>query len=99
MPRVFPRPSGWRALDRRTQARLACYRFIGRDDEVELLRMAYRRAVSQRVPELVTVTGEAGIGKTRLASERALAKSQLRPRVLLGRNPPYGRGIALLGPR
>ena len=93
----FPAPlKVWRALEMATQVRLAATPFIGRDDEVELLRMAYRRAVSQRVPELVTVTGEAGIGKTRLASElfAALAKSEPRPRILLGRNPPYGRGIA-----
>ena len=93
----FPAPlKAWRALEMATQVRLAATPFIGRDDEVELLRIAYRRAVSQRVPELVTVTGEAGIGKTRLASElfAALAKSEPRPRILLGRNPPYGRGIA-----
>ena len=93
----FPAPlKAWRALEMATQVRLAATPFIGRDDEIELLRIAYRRAVSQRVPELVTVTGEAGIGKTRLASElfAALAKSEPRPRILLGRNPPYGRGIA-----
>ena len=93
----FPAPlKVWRALEMATQVRLAATPFIGRDDEVELLRIAYRRAVSQRVPELVTVTGEAGIGKTRLARElfAALAKSEPRPRILLGRNPPYGRGIA-----
>jgi class 3 adenylate cyclase/tetratricopeptide (TPR) repeat protein len=69
---------------------------IGRDDDLDLLRLIYRRSVRERVPELVILTGEAGIGKTRLASEllnqvRAEAEP---PRVLLGRNPPYGRGIA-----
>jgi class 3 adenylate cyclase len=93
----FPAPlQAWRALGVATRTRLAATPFIGRDDEVELLRIAYRRAVGQRVPELVTITGEAGIGKTRLANElfKEIADAEPRPRILLGRNPPYGRGIA-----
>ena len=44
----------------------------------------------------MTIIGEAGIGKTRLASEltAGLAEEPDPPRVLVGRNPPYGRGIA-----
>ena len=44
----------------------------------------------------MTIIGEAGIGKTRLASEltAGLAEEPEPPRVLVGRNPPYGRGIA-----
>jgi class 3 adenylate cyclase/tetratricopeptide (TPR) repeat protein len=70
--------------------------FVGREDDFELLRLAYRRAVRTRAPELVTITGEAGVGKTRLANElvEALRCEDPAPRVLLGRNPPYGRGIA-----
>jgi class 3 adenylate cyclase len=93
----FPAPlQAWRALGMSSKARFAETPFIGRDDEVELLRIAYRRAVRQRVPELVTITGEAGIGKTRLANEllAELENGEPRPRILLGRNPPYGRGIA-----
>ena len=69
---------------------------IGRRDDLELLRLIYRRAARERVPELVTIIGEAGIGKTRLASEltAGLAEEPEPPRVLVGRNPPYGRGIA-----
>ncbi len=69
---------------------------IGRADDIELLRLIYRRAARERVPELVTIIGEAGIGKTRLASEltAGLAEEPEPPRVLVGRNPPYGRGIA-----
>jgi hypothetical protein len=70
--------------------------FVGRADDLELLQIAYRRAARARVPELVTITGEAGVGKTRLATELtdALRCEDPEPRVLVGRNPPYGRGIA-----
>jgi class 3 adenylate cyclase len=94
----FPAPLGaWRALaiaEEPVQA--ATTPFVGRDDDLELLRLAYRRAVRQRSPQLVTVTGEAGIGKTRLANEllAELTADPGQPEVLLGHNPPYGRGIA-----
>jgi class 3 adenylate cyclase/tetratricopeptide (TPR) repeat protein len=70
--------------------------FVGRNDDLDLLRLVYRRAVRERIPELVTITGEAGIGKTRLATELvdSLGGEDPCPEVLLGRNPPYGRGIA-----
>jgi class 3 adenylate cyclase len=70
--------------------------FVGRDDDLELLRLVYRRAARERLPELVTITGEAGVGKTRLARELVglLRAEEPAPRVLVGRNPPYGRGIA-----
>ena len=69
---------------------------VGRDDDIELLRLIYRRAAREGVPELVTIIGEAGIGKTRLASELTdeLEAGPDPPRVLVGRNPPFGRGIA-----
>ena len=44
-------------------------RSSGRDDDLALLELVYRRATRDRVPELVTITGEAGVGKTRLATE------------------------------
>jgi tetratricopeptide (TPR) repeat protein len=43
--------------------------FVGREDELELLRMLLARAVRERSPQLVTVTGEPGIGKSRLVAE------------------------------
>ena len=45
----------------------------------------------------MTITGDAGVGKTRLATELVRARSAAAdpaPGILLGRNPPYGRGIA-----
>ena len=61
-----------------------------------LLELVYRRAARDRAPELITITGDAGVGKTRLASELIgrLASIDPAPETLLGRNPPYGRGIA-----
>lgn len=69
---------------------------IGREDDLALLRLVYRRAAREHAPELVTIIGEAGIGKTRLARELAdeLVAAPEPPRVLVGHNPPYGRGIA-----
>ncbi len=69
---------------------------IGREDDLALLRLIYRRAARERAPELVTIIGEAGIGKTRLTRELTedLASGPDPPRVLVGHNPPYGRGIA-----
>lgn len=87
----------WRALESTAiDADEPAAPLIGRDEDLDLLRLVYRRSVRERVPELVILTGEAGIGKTRLAGELL---NQVRgeaepPRVLLGRNPPYGRGIA-----
>ena len=43
--------------------------FVGRDGESGLVRDIWNRAVSERRPHLVTILGEPGIGKTRLAEE------------------------------
>jgi class 3 adenylate cyclase len=43
--------------------------FVGRDHELERLRRAYRMAVEERRPRLVTILGDAGVGKTRLVRE------------------------------
>ncbi len=95
--RGFPAPlQAWRATGMLDQPVGASTPFLGREDDFELLKLVYRRAVRERVPELVTIAGEAGIGKTRLASELfdSLRASEPPPTILVGRNPPYGRGIA-----
>jgi class 3 adenylate cyclase/tetratricopeptide (TPR) repeat protein len=93
----FPEPLlAWRAKSAGTQRTGTSVPFVGRDDDMALLELIYRRAARDRVPELVTITGDAGVGKTRLASEltERLASADPAPETLLGRNPPYGRGIA-----
>ena len=44
-------------------------RMVGRDDEFEQLQAAFRRLYSQRKLAVITVLGEAGVGKSRLLYE------------------------------
>jgi class 3 adenylate cyclase len=68
---------------------------VGRDPELELLRSVYERAEAEARTHLVTIYGEAGVGKSRLTSEFvAWAESRHpRPTVVRGRCLPYGEGI------
>ena len=56
------------------------------------LEAAYARAARERVTMLVTVIGEAGLGKTRLVHEFARRLGR-EVSVLTGRCLPYGEGI------
>ena len=69
---------------------------IGREDEFALLLSLYERVVREGQSHLVTVLGQAGVGKTRLMSEltEALAEQPERPAVRIGRCPAYGSGIS-----
>jgi class 3 adenylate cyclase len=51
--------------------RPAVLTFVGRDAELGLLRNVWTRVVGERRPHLVTILGEPGIGKSRLADELA----------------------------
>jgi class 3 adenylate cyclase len=68
---------------------------VGRDTELELLRSIYARAVAEGRPNLVTVYGDAGVGKSRLTLEfLSWAEGTLpAPRMVRGRCLPYGEGI------
>src|SRR3989440_522245 len=69
--------------------------FVGRDRELELLQTTFRRTVEGREPHLVTILGEAGIGKTRLVDAllELLAHDPTAPTCHAGRCLPYGRGV------
>ena len=69
--------------------------FIGRSHELALLKALYARAAQEGSAQLVTLTGEPGVGKSRLVREfRAFVDWQSeRARWRQGRCLPYGEGI------
>ena len=64
--------------------------FVGRERELGLVREAWERVRAERRCELVTVVGDAGVGKSRLAAELV---ASVEARVVHGRCLPYGEGI------
>jgi class 3 adenylate cyclase/tetratricopeptide (TPR) repeat protein/Arc/MetJ family transcription regulator len=81
----------WVALRVGEGRRRARARFVGRATELELLGNLYERAVRDRRAHLVTVFGDAGVGKSRLVSE--FADGVERATILTGRALAYGEGI------
>ena len=69
----FESSGGWLVLEVSATAtaeeRVPDAPIVGREHEVSWLRAAFRRAVRSRAPARVTVVGDAGIGKSRLARE------------------------------
>ena len=65
---------------------------MGRDDELRQVLDAFDRVERGRSCELVTIVGEAGVGKSRLTME-VLSRLAGRATVLEGRCLPYGEGI------
>lgn len=63
----------------------------GRDEELAALERAWQEACSTRSVRLVTVIGDAGMGKSRLVHEAVLRHGA--GHVLRGRCLPYGDGI------
>jgi DNA-binding SARP family transcriptional activator len=68
---------------------------VGRTEELERLRTAYADARDSRHCRVVTVVGEAGIGKTRLMRELVFAVRD-EARILVGRCVSYGDGATYL---
>jgi class 3 adenylate cyclase/tetratricopeptide (TPR) repeat protein/type II secretory pathway predicted ATPase ExeA len=69
---------------------------IGRGDESSLLISLFDRVVREDRPHLVTVIGQAGVGKTRLLREFAtqLAEREQQAAFRVGHCPAYGAGLA-----
>jgi class 3 adenylate cyclase len=80
------RPRGVRGLRRA---------FVGRESELDLLQATYRRVIDQGEPHLVTIMGDAGVGKTRLVREfwEWLGSEPSEPLRRTGRCLSYGHGI------
>src|SRR3990172_5015770 len=68
---------------------------IGRENELTLLEDLFRRVVREQAPQLVTLTGEPGVGKSRLVREFLGFVDDLPDLVYWrqGRCLPYGEGI------
>lgn len=64
---------------------------VGRTKELAILDAVGARVKRERVPQLVTLFGPAGVGKSRLLAE--LLERLPAGRVLKGRCLPYGEGI------
>ena len=67
--------------------------FVGRSHELEQLEAAAAHAFAGRSPQLATIVGPPGIGKSRLARE-LLGLTDAR--ILIGRCLSYGEGITYL---
>ncbi|HET9671223.1 MAG TPA: adenylate/guanylate cyclase domain-containing protein, partial [Actinomycetota bacterium] len=63
--------------------------FVGRSNELDILRGSFARVNATSTPLLVTILGEPGVGKSRLADE-LLAGLDDDVRVLRGRAQAYG---------
>jgi tetratricopeptide (TPR) repeat protein len=66
--------------------------FVGRGHELEQLLAAFDRAVTSSCAQRVTVLGDPGIGKSRIARE-LVQRLEGRARVVVGRCVAYGEGI------
>ena len=69
--------------------------FVGRERERELLRELFSRAMTERSLQVVTIVGEAGIGKTRLVADLHdhVTANDPAARWYRGRCLPYGESV------
>jgi class 3 adenylate cyclase len=63
---------------------------LGRTTELDALRNIWERVIAERRPQLVTLFGPAGIGKSRLSAEFSELVRADGGRVVRGRSLPYG---------
>ena len=90
----------WEATGVLAEPRRAAVRaetpLIGREEEAGLLSSLVERIEREGSPHLVTVIGQAGVGKSRLLRElmNTLSEREDPPTIRRGQCPPYGAGIA-----
>jgi class 3 adenylate cyclase/tetratricopeptide (TPR) repeat protein len=71
-------------------------RLVGRRRELDQLRDTLARALAEREPQLVTIVGVPGMGKSRLVQELSVAL-EAEPELTRwrqGRSLPYGQGVS-----
>jgi predicted ATPase/class 3 adenylate cyclase len=97
--KVAPIPV-WEAVQARSRFGVDLARastpLVGRERELELLLAALERACDERAPQLVTLVGVPGIGKSRLLAE-LFAAADAGDRLVTwrqGRSLPYGEGVS-----
>ncbi|MFY9587442.1 MAG: AAA family ATPase, partial [Actinomycetota bacterium] len=68
---------------------------VGRDAETALLESLYDRVMQEKRPNLVTIYGDPGVGKSRLVAEFLQRRERVDdpPLILAGRCLPYGDGV------
>jgi len=68
---------------------------VGRDAELDLLSTLYGRVASEGTPHLATVSGDPGVGKSRLTAEflEHVESRQPAPTIVRGRCLPYGESV------
>ena len=84
----------WLAVRAPSDERDLSSTFVGRERELALLRDVWDRVTEHRTPHLITVLGDAGLGKTRLAAEFANTVQQLGGFSVRGRTLPYRESSA-----
>ncbi|HVS47287.1 MAG TPA: AAA family ATPase [Candidatus Dormibacteraeota bacterium] len=91
----------WEALEARSRLgsdlnRIGRAPLIGREQELDVLRDSLARVRRERTPQLVTIVGVPGIGKSRLIAELFRYVSDDPSELILwrqGRSLPYGDGV------
>ena len=68
--------------------------YIGRQKEIAILKRSFEETLSDG-PKLVVLTGEAGLGKTRLLRQFIQSVQDKKPLLFEGRCMPYGQVVAL----
>ena len=91
----------WQALERRARpgldpSRVSPEPLVGRLEELTTLLDTLERVGRERTPELVTLVGEPGIGRSRLVFELARRIELLEELITWrqGGSPPYGEGFS-----